>query len=108
MIKTIFFKYQAAMFYVSQTANEYNKILGFANNISVVVILLSTNFGIRLNFSQILMLYAGLMIACYLLGRFLVKVGVLEYMNQLNNKNNKEIREIHEDIKLIKKHLNIE
>lgn len=101
MLKKIFFIYQKGLWYISHTAGEYGKLAGFVNNILLFATVLATVFNIHLTLRQMVSLWLILMIACLLIGVFLVKIGVVAYNARLGNSQNKELLEILERVKNI-------
>jgi len=91
------------MYYIAQTAGEYGKLAGFVNNILLGATFLATVFGVHLNLKQLIVLWFGLMVSCYFIGRFLVKIGVTKFNAKLGNQQNEEIMEILEWVREQKK-----
>ncbi len=82
------------MYYIAQTASEYNKLAGFVNNILLAATFLATVFGIHLTIIQLFFVWLIIMLGCYVSGRVIVTMGITAYNAQLGNEQNPEIMEI--------------
>lgn len=93
ILKSIFFKYQKAMFYVAQTGSELGKPLRFFVEFGILILLLD-KVGISLTIYHQILIYLGILIFAMIFGWFMVHIGVTKYNTTLANKQNEEIQEI--------------
>lgn len=99
-MKKLFFVYQRMMWYASQTGAEMSKPLRFYSETALLVILLKS-FDIIVNWKQAIIFYLLIMIFAISLGKFLTRIGVVAYNNQLANQQNELLLKIDDRLKKI-------
>lgn len=93
-MKRAFYFYQRAMWYLGIAVGEVRKPLILWNEAALVAIMLSTVFGIKLGIVKIAILYVFVSICGIIVGKILVKYGVVAFNQRLGNQQNPELMEI--------------
>ncbi len=91
---TSFYFYQRACWYLSVAVSEARKPLVLWNETALVTIFLSTVLGYKPPIFYILGVYVAMCIVGVIVGKVLVKTGVVAYNQKLNNKQSPELLEI--------------
>lgn len=102
MIRWLFFKYQAASWYLQQSRNEAYKLIG---GIEIFMSLLTyfAVIGFKLNPWQAIALFSSLLVIAVIGGIILTRMGVVAYNNKLANKQNQELLTILNTVKRIER-----
>jgi hypothetical protein len=100
-LKRAFYLYQKSMWFFGIAAAEARKPLTLWNETALITIFLSTVLGYKPPFLGILIVYIFLSLMAILIGRLLVKTGVVAFNARLGNQQSPELIEILDRIKKI-------
>ena len=100
MFKNTLHYYNRAMWRMSIAKGELAKPLQFSNETIWIATLLAVK-GIDVSVLNILIAYIVVFISMILIGEFLIRIGVLQYMNSLGNSQNLEMMAILKSVKQI-------
>lgn len=100
-VKTAYYYYQRAMWYMGHAKGEITKPLQFWNETLLILTYLSIQ-GTRIDTKWVLLAYIGVFLFVVFLGKMIVRMGVVNYNNRLSNSQNPELLEILASIKEIK------
>lgn len=101
-VKTFLFWYQKQMWYFQTTVAEAKKPLQFANEALLILTFLTVR-GVEVEFKEMILIYLGVILGFIILGKILVSLGVLQFINKFGNSQNPELLEILQRVKNIEK-----
>ena len=93
------------MFYSGIALGEIGKPLQLRNE-TVYVILLASAYGVKLHFPAIALAYLAIFIMLVVIGKIIVKVGMVKYNNTIGNFQNPELMSIIERLDRIENKIN--
>lgn len=100
MLKHILYYYYRAMWHMSIAKGELNKPLQFSNETIWIATFLAVK-GIDVSILNVLIAYLVVFTAMIIIGKMLVKFGVIQYVNSLGNQQSPELMELLERVRRI-------
>lgn len=100
-LRTAYYYYQRAMWYMGHAKGEITKPLQFWNETLLILTYLSIK-GTELDVKWVVLAYATVFLFVVFIGKIIVRMGVVNYNMRLSNSQNPELLEILASIKEIK------
>lgn len=100
--RPVLYFYQRMFWYIQNAKNELLKPLGFYNETLLILTFLSVRFDFNPGVQSIILAYLAALALLSVIGKIVVKVGVVDYNNTINNRQNPELMAILKSINEIK------